>query len=85
MQHGVRAVAIVVEGDPVLSVSPGILCDYDSNNALMVIAQYTTDPADPGSTTRWRRPRATPQTIYARNNYPSRISRVSSSGVLSIE
>ena len=83
MQHGVRAAAIVVEGDAVLSVSPGILCDYDSNNALMVIAQYTTDPADPGSTTHRRRPPTTLKSVPIPNNYPSRISPPSSSGVLS--
>ena len=58
--------AIVVERDSLHFVSPGILCEFDASNALKAFAQYALDPADPGSTIRWRH--ATRKTNHARNN-----------------
>ena len=58
--------AIVVERDSVHFVSPGVLCEFDASNALTAFAQYALDPADPGSTIRWRP--ATRMTNHARNN-----------------
>ena len=58
--------AIVVVRESLHFVSPGLLCEFDASNALKAFAQFALDPADPGSTIRWRH--ATRMTNHARNN-----------------